>query len=312
VSGLEKSDFEAIRLSVIQRLEEIAERLRSGQLRDRVRALIPVFLELRNLGSLQLPSEGKTREAARLRILRYLQYFPGTVIAGHELMVISGIGEYPRRIRELRVKDGWPIISGMAIGDIKSDPESAQDNTLKMKPDEYCLLEDKRDKEASERWKAANGIRKSKGGVKEKILKYLLLYVGKPINGEELRYIANRKKEWARRTRELRTEDGWPVATRFSGRPDLPMGVYVLEADEPAPANDRNISEKIRQQVLVRDHHTCQECEWNFDKAKPSDMRFLELHHVIHHVDKGENTSANLITLCNKCHDERHKKNRSR
>jgi hypothetical protein len=84
-----------------------------------------------------------------------------------------------------------------------------------MKLDEYCLLENKQDKEAAKRWKTANQVRKSKGGVKEKILRYFRLNVGKPINGEELRYIANRSKEWARRSKELRTEEGSPIATRF-------------------------------------------------------------------------------------------------
>jgi hypothetical protein len=55
-------------------------------------------------------------------------FIPALVIEGHELMVISGIGEYARRIRELRVEHGWPIISGVAPKDIKPDPESAQDD----------------------------------------------------------------------------------------------------------------------------------------------------------------------------------------
>ncbi|WP_323985578.1 HNH endonuclease [Klebsiella aerogenes] len=39
---------------------------------------------------------------------------------------------------------------------------------------------------------------------------------------------------------------------------------------------------------------------------------FLELHHIEHHADGGENTLENLITLCNVCHDEVHHRNISR
>ena len=41
----------------------------------------------------------------------------------------------------------------------------------------------------------------------------------------------------------------------------------------------------------------------------PSDPRHLELHHVKAHVKGGENTETNLTTLCNICHDDRHRKN---
>ncbi|WP_139153108.1 HNH endonuclease, partial [Enterobacter kobei] len=39
---------------------------------------------------------------------------------------------------------------------------------------------------------------------------------------------------------------------------------------------------------------------------------FLELHHIEHHADGGENTLDNLITLCNVCHDEVHRRRISR
>jgi hypothetical protein len=180
-----------------------------------------------------------------------------------------------------------------------------------MKPDEYVLIEDQQDTAAASRWKSANGIRRAKGGVKDKILRYLRANVGKPVTGEELRYVANNRKEWARRSRELRTEDGWPVATRFSGRPDLSMGVYVLEEDRQAPAHDRHIKEKVRRDVLIRDKFTCRDCGWSHTKANPSDMRFLELHHLVHHARRGENIEQNLLTLCNICHDERHRKEKT-
>lgn len=38
----------------------------------------------------------------------------------------------------------------------------------------------------------------------------------------------------------------------------------------------------------------------------------LELHHLKHHKDKGENTMENLITLCNVHHDEEHRHSKSK
>jgi hypothetical protein len=257
---------------------------------------------------MQMPEEQAESHAGRTRILRYLRLHTGQVIDGHELMVVSGIGDYPRRIRELRVEYGWPVISGVAVKTMREDDldEHTGSDLPHMRPDEYVLIEDRQDTAAAGRWKLANDIRKAKGGVKEKILRYLQANVGKPVTGEELRYVANNRKEWARRSRELRTEEGWPVATRFSGRPDLPMGVYVLEEDRQAPPHDRQIKEKTRRDVLIRDNYTCKDCGWNHASANPADIRFLELHHLVHHSKRGENVEENLLTLCNICHDERH------
>jgi hypothetical protein len=305
----ETADPQDLRREIIRQLEGLESSLQSGTLRERVRALVPTFLAMRDLGRKQMPPETTRREAARGRILRYLQIHTGEVIAGIELMVVSGIGEYPRRIRELRVEHGWPVISGVAVKDMREDEtrENIVSDLPKMQPHDYILTENRQDTAAAARWKLANGIRKSKGGVKEKILRYLRKNVGKPITGEELRYVANKRKEWARRSRELRTQDGWPLATRFSGRPDLPMGVYILEEDRQLPLHDRHIKEKTRRGVLNRDNYTCGDCGWCRSKANPADIRFLELHHLIHHVNRGTNTEENLITLCNICHDERHR-----
>jgi len=302
-------DTEQLRQDVIRQLEAVQAKLQSGTLRERVQALVPAFLAMRDLGAVQMSTEKGGREAARARILRYFRDHAGQVIAGHELMVVSGIGEYPRRVRELRVEHGWPIISGMTVKEMQEDTDEDQGDDLpQMKPDEYMLIENRQDSAAAERWKVANQIRKSKAGVKEKILRYLLANVGKPVVGEELRYVANKSTEWARRTRELRTEEGWPVATRFSGRPDLPMAIYILEEDRQAPPHDRHIDEKTRREVLKRDNYSCRDCGWSHETTNPLDVRFLELHHLIHHVKGGKNVKENLLTLCNICHDERHRR----
>ena len=48
---------------------------------------------------------------------------------------------------------------------------------------------------------------------------------------------------------------------------------------------------------------------WNRSMLSKEDPRkFLELHHIKRHKDGGENTADNLITLCNVCHDNKHKR----
>ena len=278
--------------------------------------LVPANHLLRNLGSSLLNEDGCN--SARDRILAYLLKYPREVIHGDELMVVAGISEYARRIRELRVQFGWSVLSGTTLKEMIEQQEISLDEIQisslhSIKTDVYALMAPEQDRDAALRWNEANVLRRSKISTKDKILSYLRKNVGRPITGEELRYLANDSKEWARRTRELRTEDGWPIATKNSGRPELAVGSYLLEEDRQAEAHDRKIPDPVRVSVLERDHHACRNCHWSHTKKIANDPRtFLELHHIEHHADGGENTLTNLITLCNVCHDEVHRKNISR
>jgi len=139
-------------------------------------------------------------------------------------------------------------------------------------------------------------------------LKYFKQNVEKNITGEELRYVANDKKEWARRARELRTEFGWPVITKNSGRPDLPVGTYVLESLRQSPEHDRKIPDPVRFGVIRRDSYKCAKCGWSHKEWNRSAPRHLELHHIKEHAKGGSNIESNLITLCTICHDDIHRK----
>lgn len=300
-------DPEELRSALVCLLSNFEELLKSCDLREQVRELIPANYLLRDLGSSLLRDE--SIKAARDRILHYLLKYVGVIIEGEELMVIGGISEYARRIRELRVEYGWKIVTGYAVKDMVDDTESNGEyvELSKMRPDDYILLTDLQDRDAAYRWNLANEIRKEKDlSVRDKILKFFRKNIGKHISGEELRYVADNKSEWARRTRELRTEYGWPVMTRSTGMPELPVSVYVLIEDKQAPEHDRTIKDAVRREVYMRDSHSCQDCGWNYNSWNPSDPRHLEAHHIKHHVDGGDNTVSNLVTLCNICHDKRH------
>ncbi|MGB3025830.1 HNH endonuclease [Paradevosia shaoguanensis] len=308
-------------------LTDFAREIERPDLRERVQALVPSFAKLRELGVSLMPDH--VASSARERILAYLRRYPLTVIDGDELMVVSGIGEWARRVRELRVEFGWLINSGSTFKDLASEAESEAESEADgarslgelatvlgmdprtMRPEQYVLVSDVQDRDAAFRWNLLNEIRKTKLSVQDKILRYLRQNAGKPVLGEELRYLAKDRSEWARRVRELRTEEGWPIASRQSGRPDLPVGVYVLERDQQAAVHDRKIPDPVRVQVLTRDHHSCRfpECGWRREMAAPDDpRRYLELHHIIRHMDKGKNVPENLITLCNVHHDDVHRR----
>jgi hypothetical protein len=304
-----RNDPEIIRQQLADLIREFEKHLRTGDLREKVRALIPCHRLLRDLGCSLIPDS----ESARDRILIYLRKYPFTVIAGEELAIVSGISEWARRVRELRVQDGWLILSGTTAAQMAEAGEFPLKRTdaTKMQVDDYILVATEADLEAANRWHFANRIRRKKGvSVQDRILEYLQKYVGKPVTGEELRYIAGDKIEWPRRSRELRTEEGWPVATKLTGRPDLPVGVYLLESLRQLPPHDRKIDDAVRVQVLERDKYSCTwpRCGWRHGMENPSDpRRYLELHHILKHEKRGPNTAENLRTLCNVHHDEIHR-----
>lgn len=317
-----QGQLETIRTTLVELLLNFKKELNSPNLRAKVQSLVPAYHLLRDLGSSLIPSEQAA--SARDRILFYLKKYPRFVVDGDELMVVSGIGEWARRVRELRVEFGWWIYSGVTVADMVEDAcvtgnDAELDslkNTLgidpsKIKPDQYILMRAEQDREAAHRWNVLNEIRKKKVSVSDRIIEYFRKNIGQEITGEELKYLAKDKKEWARRVRELRTEQGWSIVTKSSGREDLAVGVYVLEKDRQAEVHDRFIPDPIRITVLERDGFRCAEpgCGWHRGMLSPDDPRkMLELHHMKHHKDRGDNTVDNLVTLCNVHHDEQHRK----
>lgn len=300
---------EALRKKLLQLVEEFEVKLQDDDLRSQVVALIPANHTLRDLGSSLIVDD--STDSARERILAYLLKYPKTILHGDELMVVAGISEYARRIRELRVQHGWAIASGQAVTEMMNEDSalSFAGDVDSLRTDSYVLLDEVQDLEGAHRWNVANDIRKGEGGAQSKILEFFRRNVGKKITGEELRYVAKGNSEWARRVRELRTEQGWPILTRGTGMPELPIGVYLLEADKQAEVHDRSIPDPVKVKVLQRDEFACRSCGWSRSTANPSDRyrAQIELHHIEHHVKGGKNTEDNLISLCNVCHDDVHR-----
>lgn len=290
-------------------IEEVGRRLREFQLRttglsmrDQVRALVTIDRSLRDLGVSVVFDAGLQGASARDRILQYLIANVGQVVEADELQLVAGISEYGRRIRELRVQEGYHIATGT---EASTHADAAAG--LGLRPDQYMLIHAQPDTGAAARWRRANSIRRSEGAAQSRMLQFLLENVGCPVTTEELSYVAGGTKEFARRLRELRTEQGYALATQLTGRPDLRMGEYVLEsAERRADPHDRHVKLEIQQEVYARDKNTCIACGWSRMRAIASDPRYLELHHVQHHASGGKNAAENLVVLCSRCHDEVH------
>jgi 5-methylcytosine-specific restriction endonuclease McrA len=63
---------------------------------------------------------------------------------------------------------------------------------------------------------------------------------------------------------------------------------------------------------MRRDKYSCKKCGWDYSIWNPSDPRFLEPHHILHHAQGGSSELENLITYCNVCHDEIHRVDKNR
>ena len=264
--------------------------------RGKVLLLVELGASVKNLGI--NTDRDASGVGARERIRLYLVRHAGVVIAAAELEVVSGISEYGRRVRELRVQDGYRILTGHS-----NDPEAGLD----LKPSDYLLLDPEPDICAARRWHIANRIRRqTRGGSRGRILRYMQQSVGQVLTSEELAYVG-KARQYGRRVRELRTEDGYAIATRFTGRPDLRMGEYVLESNERiAQPHDRRIPYDVQKKVYAKADNKCELCGWSRALWTREDPRILELHHIKEHVKGGKNTPDNLAALCSRCHDGVH------
>lgn len=139
---------------------------------------------------------------------------------------------------------------------------------------------------------------------KEKIKQFLLARVGKKVTSKQIQRASGGVVEWARRLRELRNEEGWEILSH-NDRESLKTNEYILvkrPSRKLPPRFSRNISAKLRAQVLDRNGFTCQMCG-----AAAGDLdeqgRAIRLH-VGHIVDKslgGEDSLDNLRALCSEC-----------
>lgn len=147
---------EKIRKKLQHLIINFEKELKSDELRTKVCALIPCFHQLRELGKSLIPKD--TARSARDRILHYFLKYPKIIIRGDELLVVSGIQEYARRVRELKVQFGWSVISGVTANQMEKENEFLLENIdiSSMGPSDYIMLSSKQDRDAAHRWHLAN------------------------------------------------------------------------------------------------------------------------------------------------------------
>jgi len=80
-------------------------------------------------------------------------------------------------------------------------------------------------------------------GSKALILDFFLANMGRVIESKELQMASGDASEWARRTRELRDEQGYQILTH-KDRAHLKPGQYLLDTDKRRPAFSRGISKE--------------------------------------------------------------------
>jgi hypothetical protein len=167
-----RNDPEYLRTELIQLFSDFEENLKKDDLRSKVLKLVKAFHKLRDLGVSLIPTDLPTRRAAKDRILFYFRKYVGEVLHSEEFLVVSGIQEYARRIRELRVQEGWPIVSGQTAKEMVDSGELELDDLSRLKTDTYILLRDEQDRDAAHRWNMANSIRRENWGLKKKFLEF--------------------------------------------------------------------------------------------------------------------------------------------
>lgn len=142
-------------------------------------------------------------------------------------------------------------------------------------------------------------------GARARLRAHFLANLGRVLTSAELREVAGGISEWARRVRELRTEEGYRILTH-NDRSDLRPGEYLLETARPEPAFARAISRETRAYVLDRDGFTCQMCGAVAGETHPFDPTRRTRLHIGHVIDKsmgGSDDPSNLRAVCSVCNE---------
>ena len=152
---------------------------------------------------------------AKAKILRYLLVTKGKTVDKEELSGVSGIYEWARRVRELRLEEGWPI--------------SSNENRTDLKPGQYVLDGTAPDLELRERWKTANRIRRGPGSPTQRLLEFLKASPGRAVSQDELYYVSQHH-DFEEMVKTL-VHQGWDIRSHVDD-PKLKPGEFRLESNK--------------------------------------------------------------------------------
>ncbi len=154
-------------------------------------------------------------------------------------------------------------------------------------------------------WSAVMAKAKAGNSARDQLRAHFLANIGRMMDSEELRRVAGEISEWARRVRELRTQEGYAILTHHD-RNDLKPGQYLLLSAKPEPAFERAISKEVRALVLDRNGFTCQMCGAVAGEPHPYDPGRKTRLHIGHIIDKsmgGSDLPSNLRAICSVCNE---------
>ena len=221
--------------------------------------------------------------SAEKRLLAYLRLHVGTAVESDALAGVAGISAWQRRIRELRVEQGWRV--------------------RQLGGSQYQLDADVPDVESAAVWATAAHFRNLKGptgrtvSARERLLGYFQANIGRPLTKEQLHYVSGSVHEHGRRIREL-VELGWQIESSSLGA-GLGPGDYVMVSGDRLPQKARRYI-KQRAELLDKAEYTCSGCGGQAPAVR------LQVHHVVPVHLGGTNDDDNLVVLCIHCHAGRH------
>lgn len=142
---------------------------------------------------------------------------------------------------------------------------------------------------------------------KERIKRFLRSHIGEVVTNHQLQNaVGPEVTEWARRVRELRSEEGWPIKTHNDDA-NLKPGEYLLTDDPPDSSGykfAKHISGRLRAEVLERNGYTCQMCgagAGDDDDQVPGRKVRLHVGHIKDRSHGGRDELTNLRALCSTC-----------
>jgi hypothetical protein len=227
-------------------------------------------------------------------ILDYLLSHLGEWVYGDELAAVSGIREWARRVRELRVEAGYEI-------------EESNGRYRLTCRDPNLMRRD--------RWKFVTELRDADGTPDERVRSLFEHLVGQIVTIDEIDRVA-RGRHGARLVRQLRGQERWPIESEADSQA-LQSGDYRLASSLDAyllPEGQSLFSEDLRRQVFRRDAYRCWDCRESEEIATTSPR--VPFYLVVRHLDASPaelpglatqtlSENSRLATSCIRCMIER-------
>jgi biotin operon repressor len=189
----------------VERLASLEPRVAAQEsLEEVTEAVMHLRLAVARVFRGQRPRKAQGHGASK-SILDHMLANIGEWVYGDELAAVSGIREWARRVRELRVEAGYEIEESNG---------------------RYRLTRRDPDLMRRDRWRFVTGLRDSGGTPEERVRKLFEHLVRQIVTIDEVDRVA-RSRAGTRLVRQLRTQDRWPIESEADSL-TLQSGEYRL------------------------------------------------------------------------------------